>query len=731
MALSEEELRELFDKYKSKLKGQINLDDSSSSGRLTSSQYDQFKMDLVKVKKSWYEKACSWSENILKLSPDAETARKLNEMAYITHMNITPEGAMSFSVLVPLFVVVFFGLLSFLIFNSLIAVVAMLILALILFYALQKLPFILADSWRLKASSQMVLAVFYVVTYMRHTSNLELAIKFAAQHLSPPLSIDLKRILWDVETQKYPSVKESLDNYLETWKKWSPEFVESMHLVESSLLESSDDRRINALEKALSVILDETYEKMLHYAHNLKSPITMLHMFGIILPLLGLVMLPLAISFMGITWYELAFFYNIILPIIVYFLGKALLSSRPTGYGDVDISQYHKDYKKFKKVLIRLGKSEFEVDPKYLAVGIFVVLFLIGLFPVVMHLISPSLVSNIDNTFKESFNGKFSFFGYVPVGKDGSGGVQGPFGLGAAILSLFIPLAFGLSLGAYLLLTSHKLVAIREKSKTLEQEFASALFQLANRIGDGLPVEIACQKVAQVMKGTLSGKFFEIVSTNLVQFGMGIEEAIFNKDRGALVFFPSNMIESSMKVLVESAKKGPSAVSNALMNVSTYIKEMHRVNERLKDLLADTISSMKTQISFITPLIAGIVVGLASMITNIMQKLGSQLGQTGASAQSMGSLSNIFGGSGMPTYYFQIVVGVYVVEVIYILAGVASNIENGSDKLGEHYYVGTSLVKATLLYVVITFLVVLMFNLIAGAVTGGLLVNGTPSTSLT
>ncbi len=729
MALSEEELRELFDKYKSKLKGQIDLDESSE--HLTSSQYNQFKMDLVKTKKTWYEKACSWSESILKLSPDAETARKLKEMAYITHMNVTPEGVMSFSVLVPMFVFVFFGILSFLIFNSLMAVVAMTILALILFYALQKLPFILADSWRLKASSQMVLAVFYVVTYMRHTSNLELAIKFAAQHLSPPLSVDLKRILWDVETQKFPSVKESLDNYLETWKKWSPEFVESMHLVESSLLESSEDRRINALEKALSVMLDETYEKMLHYAHNLKSPITMLHMFGIILPLLGLVMLPLAISFLGITWYELAFFYNIILPIIVYFLGKALLSSRPTGYGDVDISQYHKDYEKFKKVLIRFGKSEFEVDPKYLAVGIFVVLFLIGLFPVLMHLFAPSLVANIDASFKDSFGGKFSFFGYVPTGKDGTGGVQGPFGLGAAILSLFIPLAFGLSMGVYLLLTSHKLVEIREKSKSLEQEFASALFQLANRIGDGLPVEIACQKVAQVMKGTLSGKFFEIVSTNLIQFGMGIEEAIFNKDRGALVFFPSNMIESSMKVLVESAKKGPSAVSNALMNVSTYIKEMHRVNERLKDLLADTISSMKTQISFITPLIAGIVVGLASMITNIMQKLGSQLGQTGASAQSMGNLTQIFGGSGMPTYYFQIVVGVYVVEVIYILAGVASNIENGSDKLGEHYYVGNSLVKATLLYVVITFLVVLMFNLIAGAVTGGLLVNGTPSTSLT
>ena len=45
-------------------------------------------------------------------------------------------------------------------------------------------------------------------------------------------------------------------------------------------------------------MLEETYEKMLHYAQNLKSPITMLHMLGIILPILGLVILPLVVSFM-------------------------------------------------------------------------------------------------------------------------------------------------------------------------------------------------------------------------------------------------------------------------------------------------------------------------------------------------------------------------------------------------------------------------------------------------
>src|SRR3989338_8136168 len=174
---------------------------------------------------------------------------------------------------------------------------------------------------------------------MRHTSNMENAIDFASQHLMPPLAHDMKKILWDVGTEKYDSVRESLDAYLETWKKYNMEFIEAFHLIESSLYEPSEERRVALLDKALDVILSETYEKMLHYAHNLKSPISMLHMLGIILPVLGLVILPLVVSFVeGVSWVHIAVLYNVVFPLGVFYLGKSILTNRPTGYGDTDIS---------------------------------------------------------------------------------------------------------------------------------------------------------------------------------------------------------------------------------------------------------------------------------------------------------------------------------------------------------------------------------------------------------
>ena len=42
---------------------------------------------------------------------------------------------------------------------------------------------------------------------------------------------------------------------------------------------------------------------------------------------------------------------------------------------------------------------------------------------------------------------------------------------------------------------------LRDETKRLENEFASALFQLGNRVGDGIPTELAFSKVAETMEG--------------------------------------------------------------------------------------------------------------------------------------------------------------------------------------------------------------------------------------
>ena len=331
--------QDLVAKYKHKLSEQLELQASAGSAQVFSREYQIFRKEILPPHMTAYEKLCNFCEKLLKLKVKPEKAALMNDLINIAHLQTTHAGVLAASIIVPVAFMLIGVAFSLLVFNSIFFTLFSLAIGISGIFLLQKMPGFLANVWRMKSSNQMVLCIFYVVTYMRHTSNLELAIEFASEHLTPPLSLDLRKVIWDVESGKFESIKDSLESYLESWRSSNMEFVESFHLVQSSLYETSEERRLSLLDKSLDVILDETYEKMLHYAQNLKGPITMLHMLGVILPILGLVILPLMVSFMeGVSWYHIAALYNIALPLTVYFLGKNVLSKRPTGYGDTDIS---------------------------------------------------------------------------------------------------------------------------------------------------------------------------------------------------------------------------------------------------------------------------------------------------------------------------------------------------------------------------------------------------------
>ncbi len=734
MDSNKKKISSLVEKYKEKLSNELS-EEPSRSIKVTSREYDEFRKGMLPPIMNWYEKGCQISEKILNIKPDPKEAIKIQEAIDTCHLQITPTGTKSVAILAPL-VLIILGTMISLILPYIVGsdvgtfgIVMFLITGFAVYGILNKYPLFLASSWRLKASNEMVLSVFYVVTFMRHTSNLENALVFASDHLTGPLSLDLRKVIWDLETEKYDTLKSSLDAYLFRWKDWNSEFVEAFHLIEASLFESSDERRLTLLDKSLDVILEETYEKMLHYAHNLHSPITMLHMLGVILPILGLVILPLLGSFMtgpDLPPNELAFyifvFYNIALPLIVYSFGKNILASRPTGYGSTNLSG-KKGFEKYNKVDIEVGGLKFSLAPMIIATIIGLVGLTIAFTPIIMHAtMDQDFVIHDGGGDCKAYTGlrnydhdcygtsSFQFLGYID-------GELGPYGLGASILSLFLPLSLGASFGLYYTFKTKKLMKIRNATKKLENEFASSLFQLGNRLGDGLPAEIAITRVASVMTGSVTGNFFNIVTSNITRLGMSVKQAIFDKKIGAIIYYPSNLIESSMKVLVESSRKGPIIAAQALLNISRYVKEIHRVNERLTDLMTDIISSMKSQISFLTPVISGIVIGITSMVTYILSRLTAQMDTLadGAAPGQMDGILDIFG-DGIPTYYTQIIVGFYVIQITYLLTIITNSVENGSDKLNEESMLGKNLLKSSILYVIISLVVMLIFNSIASSI---------------
>jgi hypothetical protein len=271
-----------------------------------------------------------------------------------------------------------------------------------------------------------------------------------------------------------------------------------------------------------------------------------------------------------------------------------------------------------------------------------------------------------------------------------------------------------------------KLLEMRDKTKILEVEFASSLFQLGNRIGDGIPAEMAFGRVAESLKGTPTAEFFRFVNSNIQQLGMSLKEAIFNTQRGAIIYFPSSLVRTSMQILIESVKKGLQVAARALTSISTYIKNINKINERLRDLLADTVSSMKSNMAFLAPMLAGIVVGLSAMITSILNKLTVMLaaGQMTADSSlgvgiSVGTLTSLFKLDQMvPPYWLQIVVGVYLVEIIYILTNTLVTVESGVDELKEKSEIAKNMKSGMIMYLMAALVAIIALTLLAEIAIG-------------
>ena len=692
---------------------------SSDYGGELSEEFLRFKQDMM-PQLSKYERWCANIGGILKLKLAKSDEERIQKELNAAHLDATPSQVVSLAMLSAVLNFIFGLLITVAIYLfggpfSLLLIFLFILTSGFLFYYFYSMPRRLANQWRLKAGSQMVPCILYTVVYMKHTSNLERAVRFASQHLEPPLALDLKKVFWDVETGKYSTIKESLDAYLEFWRESNSEFVESFNLIESSLFEPSEARRIQILERSLQVILDGVYDKMLKYTHSVKAPLTNLYMLGIVLPTLGLALIPLASALMGgaVKWYHIFVLFNLIVPFFVFYMTNEIMIRRPGGYGETSILELNPLYPKYKSK-----------KPYYKAALIALPLFLIGILPFLFNYtpLPEWLGLKADYTFEEigiGFLGKIKLFDFI----EGAG----PMGILSLLFSLFIPLSIFLFFSISYREKTKEIIKSRNYSKILENEFNNSLFQLGNRIGDGTPAELAFGRVAESVKGQVTEDFFKIVNSNIQSLGMSLERAIFDPRRGAIIFYPSNLISTSMHILVESVKKGLRVAAESLMSISEYVRNINKINDRLRDLLADVISDMKSNMTFLAPLLAGIVVGLGAMITLILSKLSlivSEAVAGGAEIGGLGTISNIVGlfkvESMIAPFYLQVFIGIYIIEIIFILTKTLVTVDAGQDKLKETYEISRNLISGGLLYLLVALFATIVLSAIAAIALSGL-----------
>ena len=702
--------------------------DTNSSKEGFSRRYKEYKEeDSNSRETSTYENFCYQMSSILNLKADESTKNKLNPAIRLLGLEVTP--GMVLSATVGVFILSFAFWILAIIFNQALGAVlglgsgiipfslmAILVLVPLMLtgYTFYK-PIFDAKTKVIESSGEMILAILYMVVYMRSSPSLEGATRFAALNLEGPISQDLKKVLWSVEVGEFKRIDSALEDYTSRWKNYNKDFLESLNLLKAATNEPNPQRRESLLQDAIDNILDGTQEKMKHYAQGLETPVMILNAVGALLPVLGMIMLPLISTFLGglITPLHLFILFNIMLPSFLWVFMQQTLSSRPPTVNTAPVSE---------ESLPERGKFHFEfMDNDYKVstwpIGVAIAL-VIGFYGIVGYLSFPHFYPLTDSSVLSTAPSLFT-----------SGESASAFPMLLRSMSLIF--GAGMGIGVSKILGNYKRQEEEEKLAEIESEFPTALVELGNKISGGTPIELALDEAAESTKDLEISKLFELSSRNINDMGMTFEDSIFDPRYGALTKFPSQMIKTVMKAILESSEKGTTMAASAMMTISRYLKNIHKTQEQLQDLMQDTTTTIQMLAYMLAPIVSGVAVGMSQTIITGLFQLGQNFnvgaaagGPNGTSAPGAPDIGGgtILGNldSAIPPELLQLVVGLYLIQLLYILGTFYMKITKGEDETYKNMFIGKIMISGMFFYMMTVTIVSLLFGGLMTGVAGGI-----------
>ena len=634
----------------------------------------------MEKKGGWYEFLCNSLGKLFDFPLKESDAKKLLEDFKFCDLNIKPNYVYSAGIILLVIGIGFSITLFF--FNYYLYGLISLAGTFGFVYFIIIYPSYLTKYHRIAATSDLVQTIFYLVISLRLVPNLETGLMFASKNVKGIVGRDLKKMAWGVSTGNYQSADEALEKFAVKWKKENLEFYESMHLIRISTLQHKERREI-LLDEAVNVMLQGNMERMKHYSTELRNPLLILTTLGITLPVLTIILFPIMTIFLAssINPNHLFLFYDILLPLVVYYMMNETLRARPLTFGIIDISLHPKS-RPMSWFSLNLFGKKLKIHTLLTAIVIGIIISLIGY--------------------------EISILPSDPVSLTKIGG--GLIILGGITASLMV----------YSYLHYKGNIEIRDEIRESEREFDEVLFQLGYTLTTGMPLESALEESVKKTKYLKITKLFEGILLNIKKFGFTFKRALFDKKYGVLRYYPSHIIKSTMTILSDSIDKGTAGISKTVLSVSQYLKSMHLVEEHMRDILDETTSSMKMMMVLLVPVSAGAVVGMATIMTMVLFQIEKLLSDvTGLSAAYPQNFSGDVLGSIvdikniMPAEVFLVVVGVYMLEIVLMLAVFIGSLEHGDDPLDKHQLIASNVFLCyTIFSVCVLFIFFIFRNLI-------------------
>lgn len=640
----------------------------------------------------------------------------------------------------------------------------------------QKFPLAAAEVEKTRALTYVPEIIGYMIMSMKLVPNLEKAVEFAADHGRGKIAEDFRKIMWEVQLGVHTSLSSALDDLAYRWGKFSSEFKTGLMMIRSSVLETTEAKRYQILDKTMTEVLDSIRNKMEQYARSLSQPTIILFYIGVLLPLILIIILPVGSAFTNQPMAQpffLVIVYNIAIPIAAILFARNVLKKRPPTYEPPVIPEDSPLVPP--KNRMRLGSGL--IDIRFIVVVVLVAGFFGSLFlssngivvgreggstaPVKFLPPDQSYAQVLD---KAGLPGNyFDVKGVDGATRDGTlfneiyyrnPGLT-PEGIRTRVIlerdRLFLNpqnditpynLLFGLlitvSVAVFVFLYFNNIYKrkVQLDVMQMESEFKDALYVLASRMGENKPVEEALKHAKEFLPSyRVSTQLFGKTVDNISLLGMPLEAAVFDPNYGAIKFNPSNVIRSSMKILVDSVQLGVNVAARTLISLSLQLSNSEKVNKLLSTLVQDITSMMKTMAVFIAPVVLGITTALQRIVVVVLGGIASSNSAGATGSLDVSAASEYISVSGVDSFIsgagsfggfidaetiqqivspseFILIVAIYVIQIVVILMYFTTKIEEDNPVLAR-----INIARALPIAVIVFVVSVVLARMVVGGFT--------------
>jgi hypothetical protein len=498
----------------------------------------------------------------------------------------------------------------------------------------------------------------YLVMYLKLVPNLENSVRFAASESTTTLAKNLRKLIWDMEIRVYHGITDALTSFATQWGRWSDYFKRSLHLIGSSIQERDETARIITLDRALDVSLEGTQETMNQFAARLHQPTVILYSLGIMIPLSLVAMLPAAgLVGMRITIGQVFVLYDVLLPLFVLLFIHKILLTRPVTFTPSTISSDHPDLR---------GSSKHRSLVVSLVLGI--VVSLPGFIFLLVPFVHPTDSSNGVMKFLTDPQGLNSFF---PC-------------------TLFFIWGVAAAVSSYCIRVYRPYKKVRDEIKQMEREFSDALYILGKRISEEKSPEDSFLYTAKTMQGTKIAEVFHHTCFNLMALHTNFHDALFSSEFGSLRHVYSDRIKAILQLFIEGTQKSQRVVSASIIRIADHLKQLQLVEKKLQDMLYELTSTLQSTITVFAPLIAGVTLSITTLISRILGSVSISNSPEMIPEVSPGLVdtSQAFMIKNIQPEYFVLVIGMYLIELVFLLTRFTNGINEGNDKAIFMYRLG-------------------------------------------